>query len=252
MAIFRKIHTSIWSDSYFSELDKDKKLFYLYLLTNERTKQCGVYEITKKQIAFDVGYTIDRVSILLEYFVNSGKIRFNSETKEIAIGNWLKYNSSTSPKVQSCINKEFANVKDTVLIEYVKSMDTRSQEEEEQEEEQEEEEEEEEEEEQERKIEVILSFNSEIFKEQWQFWKDYKKGEFNFKYKTIQSEQAALKKLSELAKNNESDAIKIIHQSFENGWKGFFKIKSENGKEKGFTNQLGEYFSANDPNWKNI
>ena len=28
MAIFRKIHTSIWSDSFFSELDKDKKLFY--------------------------------------------------------------------------------------------------------------------------------------------------------------------------------------------------------------------------------
>jgi len=137
MAIFRKVHTSIWGDSFFSELDKDKKLFYLYLLTNERTKQCGVYEITKKQISFDIGYTIDRVSILIKYFIKVGKIRYNDKTNELALGNWLKYNSSTSPKVQSCINKEFADVKDTVLIEYVKSMDTRSQEEQEEEQEEE-------------------------------------------------------------------------------------------------------------------
>jgi hypothetical protein len=138
MAIFRKIHTSFWSDSFIQDLEKDQKLFYLYLLTNERTRQCGVYEITKKQISYDLGYTMDRVSILLEYFIKLGKIKYNSTTKELAIGNWLKYNNSTSPKVKSCIDKEFGYCKDTVLIEYVKSMDTLSQEEEEQEEEKEE------------------------------------------------------------------------------------------------------------------
>jgi len=137
MAIFRKIHTSFWSDSFIQDLEKDQKLFYLYLLTNERTRQCGVYEITKKQISYDLGYTMDRVSILLEYFIKVGKIKYNNTTKELAIGNWLKYNNSTSPKVKSCIDKEFGYCKDTVLIEYVKSMDTLSQEEEEQEEEKE-------------------------------------------------------------------------------------------------------------------
>jgi len=137
MAIFRKVHTSFWSDSFTSDLTVDQKLFYIYLLTNERTKQCGVYEITKKQISFDLGYSIDKVSILLTYFINKGKIKYNEATKELAIGNWLKYNFSTSPKVKSCIDKEFKLVKDTVLIEYVKSMDTQSQEEQEEEEEQE-------------------------------------------------------------------------------------------------------------------
>jgi len=135
MAIFRKIHTSFWSDSFIQDLEKDQKLFYLYLLTNERTRQCGVYEITKKQISYDLGYTIDRVSILLEYFIKVGKIKYNDVTKELAIGNWLKYNNSTSPKVKSCIDKEFAYCKDTLLIEYVKSMDTASQEEQEEEQE---------------------------------------------------------------------------------------------------------------------
>ena len=138
MAIFRKIHTSFWSDSFTSELDKDKKLFYLYLLTNERTKQCGVYEITKRQIAFDLGYTIDTVSKLLEYFIKKGKIRYNESTNELAIGNWLKYNNSTSPKVKSCIDKEFKLIKDTLLIQYINSIDTDTQEEEEEEEQEEE------------------------------------------------------------------------------------------------------------------
>jgi hypothetical protein len=137
MAIFRKIHTTFWSDSFISDLDRDKKLFYLYLLTNERTSQCGIYEITKKQISFDLGYTIDTISKLFEYFIKIGKIRYNEATKELAIKNWLKYNGSNSPKVQSCINKELEKVKDTLLIEYINSIDTQSQQEQEQEQEQE-------------------------------------------------------------------------------------------------------------------
>jgi hypothetical protein len=137
MAIFRKLHTSFWSDSFIADLDNDHKLFYIYLMTNERTKQCGVYEITKRQISYDLGYSIDKVSKLLKYFISKGKIKYNDNTNEVGIGNWLKYNSSTSPKVQSCINTEFKLVKDTLLIDYVRSMDTQSQEEQEEEQEEE-------------------------------------------------------------------------------------------------------------------
>jgi hypothetical protein len=139
MAIFRKIHTSFWSDPFIQDLDNDHRLFYLYLLTNERTKQCGIYEISKKQMAFELGYTIDRVSKLLTYFIKTGKILYSDTTKEVALKNWLKYNGSTSPKVASCIKSELCLVKDRVLIEYVNGMYTASQEEEEQEEEQEQE-----------------------------------------------------------------------------------------------------------------
>lgn len=139
MAIFRKIHTSFWSDPFIQDLDNDHRLFYLYLLTNEKTKQCGIYEISKKQMAFELGYSIDRVSKLLAYFIKTGKILYSESTKEIALKNWMKYNGSTSPKVVSCINSELKQVKDRVLIEYVNGIYTASQEEQEQEEEQEEE-----------------------------------------------------------------------------------------------------------------
>jgi hypothetical protein len=137
MAIFRKIHTSFWSDPFIQDLDNDHRLFYLYLLTNERTKQCGIYEISKKQMAFELGYSIDRVSKLLAYFIKVGKILYSETTKEVALKNWLKYNGSTSPKVVSCIKSELCVVKDRVLIEYVNGMYTASQEEQEEEEEEE-------------------------------------------------------------------------------------------------------------------
>jgi hypothetical protein len=139
MAIFRKIHTSFWSDTFIQDLDNEHRLFYLYLLTNERTKQCGIYEISKKQMSFDLGYSIDRVSKLIKYFIKIGKILYSEETKEIALKNWNKYNGSSSPKVVSCIQSELKQVKDRVLIEYVNGIYTASQEEEEQEQEEEQE-----------------------------------------------------------------------------------------------------------------
>jgi hypothetical protein len=135
MAIFRKLHVSFWSDTFISELPNDKKLFYLYLLTNERTRQCGIYEISKKQICFDLGYSIDTVSILLQYFIDIKKIKYSENTNEIAIKNWAKYNYSSSPKVKKCIENELKIVKNKVLIEYVNGINTLSQEEEEEEEE---------------------------------------------------------------------------------------------------------------------
>lgn len=75
-------------------------------------------------------------------------------------------------------------------------------------------------------IKVVFPFETETFKAQWQLWKSYKSKEHGFKFKSPISEQANLKKLSEMAGNDEKTAIKIIHQSIENGWKGFFELKN--------------------------
>lgn len=123
MATFRKVHVQFWGDPFIQDLTPEQKFFYLYLLTNGQTKQCGIYEITKRQICYDTGYNIDTVSKLLEYCINTDKIRYNKETNEIAIKNWNKYNSSDSPKVQSCVNQELTSVKDTLLIEYLYGID---------------------------------------------------------------------------------------------------------------------------------
>lgn len=80
---------------------------------------------------------------------------------------------------------------------------------------------------------IKLPFESENFKTFWNNWKEYKKVEHSFKYKSEQSEQSALISLSKLAAGNEEVAIKIIMQSMEHGWKGFFELKnySTNGNK---------------------
>ncbi len=76
-------------------------------------------------------------------------------------------------------------------------------------------------------LKLDMPFTSENFINYWSIWKDYKKKEFNFKFKSIQSEQAALNKLVSLSKGYEDIAIKIIEESLANNWKGFFTLKNE-------------------------
>jgi len=119
MAIYRKIHVQFWGDVFIQTLTPEQKFFFLYLLTNERTKQCGIYEITTRQISFDTGYTVETVMRLIEFFTNSGKVLFSRETNEIAIKNWDKYNSSDSPSVQNLVRKEITGIKNKKLIEWL-------------------------------------------------------------------------------------------------------------------------------------
>lgn len=124
MAVFRKIHTTFWSDSFIQTLTPEQKFFFLYLLTNERTRACGVYETSLRQISFDTGYNIETVQKLLDFFEECGKVRFSAVSCEVAIKNWNKYNGSRSPDVQSLVNKELKNIKNKDLIKWVHSDDT--------------------------------------------------------------------------------------------------------------------------------
>ena len=72
----------------------------------------------------------------------------------------------------------------------------------------------------------------------WDKWKKYKKDEFGFKYKSDVSEQAAKSELLNLSNSNIEIAIKIIDQSIANGWKGFFKLKTDGrNKQPGASNE---------------
>jgi len=89
---------------------------------------------------------------------------------------------------------------------------------------------------------IIFPFDSENFKKYWDYWKEYKKKEHKFTYKSEISEQAALKKLSELADGNEDTALKIIEQSIAQGWAGIFELKTDNKINKASIENDLKYF----------
>ena len=111
MAVYRNIQISFWQDPFVIDLTPEEKYFYIYLMTNSKTSQCGIYEIPKRVIELETGYNRDTIDKLLQRFVDYRKIEYNDETKEILIRNWIKHNSSKSPKVVSCIKSELSKIK---------------------------------------------------------------------------------------------------------------------------------------------
>jgi DnaD/phage-associated family protein len=122
MAKFRMVRVDFWRNPVvLEEMSPEDKYFYLYLLTNPNTTQIGIYQITKKQMAFDLGYSIESVHVLMERFIHHHKvIRYNPETRELAIKNWGKYNLQKGGKpIMDCIYSELKEVVDKSLIQYV-------------------------------------------------------------------------------------------------------------------------------------
>lgn len=122
MGVKRIVDIDFWNDDKVVELfSPEDKLFMLYLMTNPHTTQLGIYAINKKIMAFELGYSIDTISVLLERFENKyNMIKYSSETNEVAIKNYLKYSIIKGGKpVEDCLEKEIKQVKNKDLLKYV-------------------------------------------------------------------------------------------------------------------------------------
>ena len=122
MAKYRQLHTTFWNDSLILDLTPEQKYFYIYLLTNPNVTQCGIYEISIKQISYHTGYNVDTIKNLLELFENLKKIVYSKETNEIVLLNFLKFNASESPSIKKCIEKDLKAVKNKDLIKYIQGV----------------------------------------------------------------------------------------------------------------------------------
>lgn len=93
----------------------------LYLLTNPFTTQLGIYELSVKQAAYQLGVTTDEVNDLLDKFENEyGIIKCSRETNEIAIKNYLRHSIvKGGAHVFDLLVKEVKNVKNKDLIVWV-------------------------------------------------------------------------------------------------------------------------------------
>ncbi|MBO0994642.1 DnaD domain-containing protein [Bacillus sp. SD088] len=122
MAKFRMIDIGFWNDpKVVEEMTPEDKYLFLYLLTNSNTTQIGIYSITKKQMAFDTGYSMETVQSIFERLIHQHKLlKYNPQTRELAIRNWGKYNFNRGGKpVEDCVIAELSKVKDRSLIEFV-------------------------------------------------------------------------------------------------------------------------------------
>jgi hypothetical protein len=75
---------------------------------------------------------------------------------------------------------------------------------------------------------LVYPWTDEVFLNRWAAWKEYKKAEHKFNYKSPKTEQAGLKELAELSNGNLEVALAMMQKSMANGWKGFFKLDTGN------------------------
>lgn len=116
MGAYRKIMVDIWQDPFFVELSVSDKLFFFYLLTNAKSTQHGIFEISMKIMAFDTKLSPKVLKSQIEKFAQWGKIAFDPVTNEIMVLNWMKYNNPDNPSVLKHLQKAIRQVRSPVLM----------------------------------------------------------------------------------------------------------------------------------------
>lgn len=101
MAKNRMVNTKFWDDQYIANLKPTEKLLFLYLLTNPLTNIAGVYELSVRRMAFDIGLSEKEIGAILSQLQADGKIFY--EAPWVAVRNFVRH-QSLNPKVMRGIS----------------------------------------------------------------------------------------------------------------------------------------------------
>lgn len=107
MARYRKVDVRVWRDGFFSVLEPDAKLLWLYLIASPQTTSAGLFCFDITRAMKDTGLqrgTFDRA--FREVLRQAGEcgdgipaVRWDEENGVIWLPNFLRYNSPESPNV---------------------------------------------------------------------------------------------------------------------------------------------------------
>lgn len=119
MVAKRIVDTLFWEDSFIMDhYTSQERFLMLYLMTNPKSTQVGIYGVSKKVMAFETGLTQERVTELLDTLMYEYKhIIYNHDTQEVTLLDSLTYSIVKGGKpVTDCLNRELDKVQDTDLI----------------------------------------------------------------------------------------------------------------------------------------
>lgn len=126
MAKQRSLHTKFWSDNWIRKMNPLDRYLFIYLITNEHTNLCGIYELPIETMAFESGIDVRELenSMLPRL---SPKISYQDGW--IFVMNFGKYHPEGSPKLQKGIEVAKSEVPQRIMDifnEKLKGIDTLS------------------------------------------------------------------------------------------------------------------------------
>ena len=117
MSMFKNVHIKFWQNDFVLGLTAEERYFYIYLITNSMTNQCGIYKFNRRLAELETGYNSNKIESFLKKFQEYGKVMISQTTTEIMLVNWFKHNFKSNKKALASINKELKDIKDKEFLE---------------------------------------------------------------------------------------------------------------------------------------
>lgn len=99
MAEYRTVRMAFWHDPYIEGLDAKAKLLYLYLFTCPYANNLGIVEVSRRKIAYETALSQNDIDKCLDDFQRAGKAVCDPGHNLIFLTNFIKHQTSTSPKL---------------------------------------------------------------------------------------------------------------------------------------------------------
>lgn len=112
---YRKIETSIWSDSKFVELSATARYAYQYLMTSPHGNLAGCYECSVGLLARDTGLSREDVEAALAEISDKGMIAIDEATNEILVRKFGKHQWSKSDRLVKALRRDIDEVASDAL-----------------------------------------------------------------------------------------------------------------------------------------
>lgn len=91
MSKYKPLYSSIWTDNEFENYSPEKKLLFIFLITNQYVEKSGIYRLSLRQISFHTGTSSELINEFINEFINEGKINYDFKKSIIFIKNVFHY-----------------------------------------------------------------------------------------------------------------------------------------------------------------
>lgn len=110
---YRQIHVQIWKDNWFLDMEPNTKLLFIYLITNERARLSGLYELSDRVIMFETCLSKEEYNHSKHELIKHNKVLFDDGW--VWVVNMRKWHDTGSDKLVIHFNNDLKDTPDMPL-----------------------------------------------------------------------------------------------------------------------------------------
>lgn len=109
----RSIDQRYWTDPYVESLSATEKLVYIHLFSSAHTNLVGVFQASRRMIAFQTAFPGPDVDAALERFRRDGKAVIDGS--EVWLASYIRHQCTSSPKMVVAMRGQLAKVESDTI-----------------------------------------------------------------------------------------------------------------------------------------